>query len=32
MVLLMALSLIPSFILLGGFKYVVYLAMHDKPS
>ena len=30
MVILMALSLIPSFIMLGGFKFVVYLAIKDE--
>ena len=29
MVILMALSLIPSFIMLGGFKFVVYLAVRN---
>jgi len=29
MVLLMALSLIPSFVLLGGFKYVAYFALRN---
>lgn len=27
MVILMALSLIPSFIMLGGFKFVIYMAL-----
>ena len=30
MVLLMALSLIPAFIMLGGFKFVVYLAVDEE--
>ena len=30
LVLLMAFSLMPSFILLGGFKYVVYIAVKES--
>ena len=30
MVILMALSLIPSFIMLGGFKFVIYLAIKNE--